>query len=186
MAGYNSKNHGFSLIEMLVVMAIIAFVAGGLVINFRSTAVNGTGRRQAVQAFINDIRDAQSKTLSGSAFKGAPVCGYGIHYIDQNSYVIYAKSPPGAGTCRASVSTRNYTAGQDVVVATKKLTNTNMKFQASFNDFYFEMPESRTYLDNNYLLKFAVPIPITIVPTSGTGNTTITIYLSGRIDTTEQ
>lgn len=180
-----STRSGFTLLEMLIVIAIIGTVAGGLFINFRSSATNATGRRQAEQVFVGDLRRAQSMALAGSQWQGVSVCGYGVHYVATSSYLMYARPLPVGVTCRASATSRNYIAAQDTVVASRKLSNPSMQFQASFSDIYFEIPEPKTYLNNNVSLN-ATPIAITILPPGASGRSIVTVYPGGRIDTIEQ
>ncbi len=181
----NKKNEGFSLVEILIVAAIIATLSVVLILNFRSSPKGKTGRDQAVAVIVSDFRGAQSKALAASLYQGVTVCGYGIHYVDSTTYLIYAGVlDNGALTCQAS--NHNYQAGIDSIVETKKVINSNMVMAASFNDVFFEPPDPKTYINNNSALNVA-PVAITI-RLNGQANcvsgpcTVINVYTSGRID----
>ena len=105
----NLNSSGFSLTEMLIVMAIVAILSTLLLMNFRTTARNKTARNQVSSVVVSDLRRAQSMALSGAQKDGTIVCGYGLHYIDSQTYSLYAKIPPGA-SC-SGLTTRNYAAG---------------------------------------------------------------------------
>jgi len=178
------KNNGFSLIELLVVMSIIATFSVALILNFRVSSTNTSARQQAASVIVSDIRRAQTMALAGSRFGGNTICGYGIHYINSSSYLIYAGADEGLPMC--SNTNHNYQAGVDFLVETKIIQNINMEIRSSFADIFFEPPDPRVYLNNNSSL--AIP-PVTItIQVKGQAScavgtcTDIKIYTSGRLD----
>ncbi len=180
-------NRGFSLIEMLVVTALISTFSVVLILNFRASSTNQAARTQTASVFLSEIRNAQSSALSGSRYQGSLVCGYGIHYVDATSYYIYAKPVPTlpSGPC-SSVSTRNYQSG-DPIIKTNALINVNMEIRSSFYDIFFEPPDPKTYINNDSALSGS-PAIITIqlkgqVSCDSSSCTQITVYPSGKIDT---
>src|SRR3989344_3790670 len=177
-------NRGFSIVELLVVSAIIATFSVVLILNFRASPASKIARVQTASVVLSDIRRDQSFALSGSRFQGGLVCGYGIHYIDSTSYLIYAKEASLSGPC-SSVTTRNYQSG-DLIAETKILINANMEFRSSFYDIFFESPDPKTYINNTSSLT-TVPATITIQlkdqQNCAQGTCTkIEIYTSGQID----
>ncbi|MEK7154243.1 MAG: prepilin-type N-terminal cleavage/methylation domain-containing protein [Patescibacteria group bacterium] len=177
---------GFSLVEVLVVTAIIATLSVALLFNFGTTARNRTARNQVASVIASDIRRAQSMALAGTRFGGNTVCGYGIHYLSSTSYYIYAKAAP-AGGC-STVPTRNYQAG-DLIAENKKLINRNMNFRSSFSDVFFESPDPKTFLNNSSVLTDP-PVTITIqrvgqANCAGQTCAKIEIYTSGQINLTD-
>lgn len=181
---FDSISGGFSLIELIVILAIIATISAGLIVNFRATSSNAIARRQATQLFLADLRRAQSSALSGISHKGTFVCGYGIHYSETISYITYAKIPQGGISCRASTDSRNYDSTKDLTVGVHQFINSNMIFEQPFSDIYFEIPEPITYLNNS--TNSTDSVQITIKPVSAEGKTIVTVYQSGKIDTVEQ
>ena len=179
-------NRGFSIIELLVVTAIIATFSVVLVLNFRSSPKNQVARSQTAAAVVSDIRRIQSMASAGSRFQGNVVCGYGIHYVSSTSYILYAGVLDGGAT-RCQDTNHNYQAGIDLVVETKNIINSNMEMRSSFSDVIFEPPDPKTYINNSALLT-GPSATITIqlkaqASCAGTSCTLITIFPSGQIDT---
>ncbi len=88
----NTNSLGFTLIEMLVVIAIMVIITGIVIFNIGSERQNSALMRSA-QKLSLDLRRAQSFALSSRVFKtlGVP-CGWGMHFngIGSNNYVIFA------------------------------------------------------------------------------------------------
>ncbi|KKS44827.1 MAG: hypothetical protein UV48_C0009G0025 [Candidatus Azambacteria bacterium GW2011_GWA2_42_9] len=84
--------NGFSLIEILVVLAIIMLMAGIVTFNISSQRQNSALFRSA-QKLSLDLRRVQNYALSSKNFRisGVP-CGWGIHFYSPNSssYTIFA------------------------------------------------------------------------------------------------
>ncbi len=85
-------NGGFTLIEMLVVLAIIIIITGIVIFNVGSERANAALERSA-QNLSLDLRRVENYALSAKEFKnsGAP-CGWGIHFngAGSTSYIIFA------------------------------------------------------------------------------------------------
>lgn len=85
-------NKGFTLIEMLVVLAIIVIITGIVIFNIGSEQQNSALLRSS-QKLSLDLRRAQTFALSSRVFKtlGIP-CGWGVHFngLGSDSYVIFA------------------------------------------------------------------------------------------------
>ena len=143
-------NPGFALVEILVVTAIIATLSVALLFNFGTAARNRTARRQVASVIVSDVRRAQSMALSGTRFNGNVFCGYGIHYVDHITYLLYAGVNEGLARCQDA--NHNYQAGTDSMVQIQKLINPNMEFRSSFSDIFFESPDPKTYINNSALL----------------------------------
>lgn len=85
-------NRGFTLIEMLVVLAIIIIITGIVIFNIGAERQNSALLRSA-QKLSLDLRRAQSFALSSKVFKTSGVpCGWGAHFngVGSDSYVIFA------------------------------------------------------------------------------------------------
>lgn len=90
-----SKNNilgGFTLIEILVVLAIIVIITGIVIFNIGTERQNSALLRSS-QKLSLDLRRAQSFALSSKVYKttGVP-CGWGIHFngAGSTSYIIFA------------------------------------------------------------------------------------------------
>ncbi len=88
----NTNSLGFTLVEMLVVLAIIVIITSIVVFNIGTERQNSALLRSA-QKLSLDLRRAQSFTLSSKIFKTSGVpCGWGVHFNGggSSSYIIFA------------------------------------------------------------------------------------------------
>lgn len=89
-----SKNRGFTLVEMLVVIFIIGFVSSILVFNWRKNEKEYQ-LQKAAQMIVQNIRKAQGLALSGKDYWSPkpppPYPSYGVSFDKQNktSYVVF-------------------------------------------------------------------------------------------------
>jgi prepilin-type N-terminal cleavage/methylation domain-containing protein len=178
-----NSEQGFTLLELLSVAAIITTLSVALVFNFRPNRNDITSRNQSTSSIESDIRRTQTMVLSGARYNNEITCGYGLHYIDQQTYIIYAKLPPG-GACSA-LGGYNYQAG-DVVVETRKILSSNLEMRLAFEDIFFAPPDPKTYVNDSDDLS-AAPSSFTI---QGKGQTNcvnptcsyVKVYTSGKVD----
>ena len=170
---------GFTLIEVLVYAFLVGLFSVILLLNLRGAQTNASVLERASLGVISDFRKAQNLTLSGLTFQGNTVCGYGIHYLDPSSYLIYAG---GEVTCGSA--DRNYQGSSDFNVQTVKITESNVKFKASFSDVFFEPPDPKTFINNSFSLSApALAISIGFENMNcPAGCRTINVFPSGRID----
>lgn len=71
--------HGFTLVELLVAIAIFGLISAAAVANLRGSNPNAVLRQQAGNA-ASFIRQAQVQAMSGEPFAGSvPVGGYGVY-----------------------------------------------------------------------------------------------------------
>lgn len=177
---------GFTILELLVNVGIMAVLGTLFFINFRSSSTNATARHQQSSIIVADIRRVQTMTTAGSQYQGTIVCGFGIHYVTSRAYLIYAKKVPTFPTACAALSTRNYES-TDYTVELKPLVNSGLS-NSWFPDIYFEPPDPKTYINNVRSLSPVINVNINILKTGSVCNpstcTTITISTSGKIDIT--
>ena len=98
--GLPAGRQGFTLVEILVVTAIIVIISGVLVINFRKGGESGQLQRSA-QKIAQDIRKVQSMALSSVKFGSSiPAEGYGVRFRTQDltSYLLFADTQSD-GSC---------------------------------------------------------------------------------------
>lgn len=133
---------GFTLIEVLVVMAITVMMTGLLVTNFSRSRVDLNQTRLLVQ---DAIREAQSLALSGSLYQGTYRCGYGIHFA-AGTYTIFAA--PNAESVDCTTLDRRLT-GEDEVVRVGLISNPTVELVLPIPDIFFEPPQPTTYIDNS-------------------------------------
>ncbi len=88
----DTPSKGFTLIEMLVVTAIIVVITGVVIFNVGSERQNSALLRSA-QKLSLDLRRTQSFALSSKTYKTSGVpCGWGVHFngADSTIYVVFA------------------------------------------------------------------------------------------------
>ncbi|MEA2065411.1 MAG: prepilin-type N-terminal cleavage/methylation domain-containing protein [Patescibacteria group bacterium] len=85
------NNKGFSVVELLTAISILAIITSFSVINFNTWKKN-ENLRQSGRELANNIRNAQTKSLSGEMFNGISPSGYGIYFSNasSSSYVLFA------------------------------------------------------------------------------------------------
>jgi prepilin-type N-terminal cleavage/methylation domain-containing protein len=133
------RQFGFSMIELLVVMFIIALISTLALANYRSGQkkyiLTGT-----VQQLISDIRKAQNMALSGYDISGQ-YNGYGIYIKKgESSYIIYGNKNGDP----------NYQPSDDIIETVSLPSGVNVKSVSPASDklhIFFEPPHPTTYLN---------------------------------------
>lgn len=89
---------GFSLIEILVVAAIFAFITASLLSNALRSRVSVI---EVAKIVVSDIRVAQANSLAAKQYNGEHRCGYGIHFdsTDKNKYSLFVGRQPNPSGC---------------------------------------------------------------------------------------
>lgn len=177
---WNKKSSGFTLVEMLVVAAIIGFLSVTIITNFSRTRIDID---QSANLIVATIHEAQTRAVSSTTYQGYNPCGYGIHYISPTQIAIYVG--PNASTTDCSSIDKNYQAEEDAIFETKSFNDPNVKiFGDAFKDIFFLPPDPKTFLNNNSSLNQS-PITIQIGSAAGTCSPncrTISVYPSGKIE----
>lgn len=90
---YPIKRKGFTLIEMLVVMSIVALLSVLILAQYRY-AQKQYALQQAAEKLASDIRRAQNMAISGAGIT-QNIYGYGIYLKkDDSTYTLYADTEP--------------------------------------------------------------------------------------------
>lgn len=170
---------GFTLVEVIVYAVLIGILFVALLLNLRGAQTNKSFLDRAANGIISELRRAQIMAISGLNFQGSAVCGYGVHYVDPDTYLIYAGGEAVCGTAN-----RNYQGGSDFSVQTIKILENNVEFKSSFNDVFFEPPDPKTFINNSFSLSSG-PLAVSIGfknQICPAGCKTINIHPSGKID----
>lgn len=131
---------------MLAAIFIIGVLSTVILLNYR-TGQEGASLTRAAAAFETDVRETQNLSIASFEFGGAAPCGYGLHYIDNRSFSIYAGQLGGAANCQAS--NHNFQTGTDLVYRDKKIIEQNIVFKNIFSDIFFEPPDPATYINDS-------------------------------------
>lgn len=139
-------NKGFTLIEVLVAIFIIGVLSVVILLNYR-TGQAGALLTRAAASLETDLRKAQNLAIGSTDLNGTIPCGFGIHYIDQRNYSIYAGGLGGLATCQSA--DHNFQSGIDLVYQDTKIIEPAVVFKSVFSDIFFEPPDPATYINNS-------------------------------------
>jgi prepilin-type N-terminal cleavage/methylation domain-containing protein len=108
-----NKKSGFTIIEFIVVIAIITIISGFMVVNFRKG--EGTNKLLRVsQQVVQGIRESQNMALSSSEQTGQIYDYYGVHFNKVSmpgSFYIFASSTNAVYDSGEQVKTINLEEG---------------------------------------------------------------------------
>lgn len=177
---------GFSLIELIVVAAIMGILSVSLVLNFQQSERSQTALKRAASVVVAEIRRAQALSVSSARFQGDIPCGYGVHYESSTSAFIYFGSKPSPSDPNdiCNDENKNFTTPPDKRYSEIKFLDPNLEFKSAFSDVFFEPPNPTVYLNNDPNLTLPpLVITIGIVGKSCPANCrTIQVFTSGRVE----
>ncbi len=145
------RESGFTLIEMLIVISITALLSGFLISNFSHSQTGVSQTAAVVQA---ELRDTQTRAISGVKYQSKHRCGYGINQLDERSFRVYTTADASGGlNPDCLVQNRNF-EGSDEVVKTVGISDPKIEIKDlgqlyMFKDMFFEPPLGRTYINND-------------------------------------
>lgn len=183
------KKNGFTLLEVAIVAGITGFITTFLLINFPRTRVSPN---EEANVFVSNIRIAQTRTTSSTRFNDSIRCGYGIRFIDNQSYAVYAGENASELDC--STQDKNYDPtgdpDNDADLEIINFANNRLEFKTSFQAIYFEPPDPKTFLIDSEGVVHNIDEPnyslnITIGKVGGTcpqDCRTINVFTSGKIE----
>ncbi|MBI2674225.1 MAG: prepilin-type N-terminal cleavage/methylation domain-containing protein [Candidatus Yanofskybacteria bacterium] len=185
--GRGSEARGFTLIEVLVVAAITGFITTFLLINFSRTRINFA---EEANIFSSKFRIAQTKAVSSARSSGSIRCGYGIRYINNQSYAVYVGENASVLNCSTQNKDYNPTGGvdNDATIETINFSDSKIEFKTVFRAIYFEPPDPKTFIIDSGGTVHNEPnynLGITIGKVGGTcpqDCKTINIFTSGKIE----
>ncbi len=134
-----SDQRGFTLAEILVVMAIIMMLSGFMVRNFARGRVDLDQARAVV---MEALRETQSLALAGAQFQSTLRCGYGIR-LEETGYTLYA-GPVASTDC--ATHDRSYNAGTDPIVRSATFPAGTVELVGGTIDIFFEPPDPVMYV----------------------------------------
>lgn len=173
-----SLSKGFTLVEVLAVGFIVGILSTIILLNYR-TGQNQASLTRAAVAFETEIRKAQNLTVGSAEFGGVVPCGYGIHYIDNRTFFIYAGVLGGAANCQSS--NHNFQSGIDLVYQNIKIIESAVIFtQSGFVDIFFQPPDPATFINDSNAIGITATIGLCL-ETDLTKCRSLIIDTAGRI-----
>jgi len=178
---------GFTLIEVLIVAAITGFITTFLLINFSRTRINFAEETNVLKS---KIRIAQTKAVSSTQFNNSIRCGYGIRYINNQSYAIYVGENASTLDCSTQNKDYNPTGGNDndANFEVINFSDSRIELKTVFRAIYFEPPDPKTFIidsDGTVHNEPNYSLDITIGKIGGTcpqDCKTVNVSTSGKIE----
>ncbi len=160
-----TRESGFTLIEVMITLAIMVLVATVGLANFRQSD-NRAANVYAAQQLVGDLRLVASKALNADTFQKQNPGGWGISFNGNDSYIIFADLD---GDKRYSAAEIDYKEKfKDV------RPNANTLFDSSA-DIYFD---SNAHPYNDGVAVTAVTGDTVINVTNDKGTAIATIYVN--------
>lgn len=183
------RQKGFTLVEIVLVTAIIGLFSVLLLIKFRSAESNQVMLAREAQMIISDIRRAQTLAIAGYQVSGQTVCGFGIARPNENPkntrYWFYAGKASAGSDCE-SAEQRYKDSGSEIDILMQNINIRNSKIQIgnSYPDIFFEVPGSKVYFNNSEAdYDDSQDLRLEIIGLSCPANCkTIRIWGTGKID----
>lgn len=163
-----SHVQAFTLIEMVVVLGITAFLAALLIANMRSGGEEMDLTAEA-QKLAGVVRQAQMMSLTGQQINDSrSVYGYGV-YVDSTSYSLFANDYDGFSYA--------YDEGDDTIIRSFSfLDNIEMTNPASPFYVIFTPPLGEIYASDS------LPLNVTLTYTTTNLNRFLRISSYGEVD----
>jgi len=176
----NSKHTGFTLIELMVAMAIVGILAATAIVNFGRNEDRDV--RQEKDRLTSFLREVQNKALAGDKVgttlsASEKLCGYGLNQQGESTIQAYYITAPSLDDdCSSNSISKNYDSSHKLEVFS---FSNNVKISGSFSDVFFLSPNGKIFYGGN--ATFTSPITINLTKAGLSSPIPAYIDQSGRI-----
>jgi len=152
MSFHKQKQKGFTLIEVIVVIAVIGLIVTLVFANYRS-GTRSSNLQAAAQGLVTDIRTAQNMAMSSSKYEDEVPCGYGIHFMSNNSYFLF-RDIDGDRQCSTNNKRYNPELGEEIGRVINLPADIDLKTESAFlrNDIFFMPPDPVVFFDGQQII----------------------------------
>lgn len=168
MLFFNKKSAGFTMMELMVSIFIIALISGIFLTNYHSTNKRSELILTA-QKLVSDIRLMQANSLGAVELAGeVPEGGWGVHFNEGDSdYIIFADID----------ADYTYDGGEEykIINLPGSITINSIDIGNSV-DIVFEPPDPTTYINTDPVANVQIEL------TDGDSSKTIEVNFFGLID----
>ncbi|MFA5872118.1 MAG: type II secretion system protein [Parcubacteria group bacterium] len=177
-----AKHSGFTLIEILVAMAIVGVIAGITFVNVGKN--DDQGARLEADRVMTFIREAQNSALAGdyvSVGAGEKICGFGVYYVsDSKLGTYYIKTSGATAQDDSCPALRTHAEGIDIGDRQLSLGNGVVINSPSDFDVFFEIPSGKAYLNGEGECA-AATLPYPVALEKGNSSVDVDVECTGRI-----
>ena len=138
------KKNGFTLIELIVVMAIIGILAATAMVNFGKNEDRDV--RMEKDRLTSFLREVQNKAMTTEKMSGVSgkICGFGVHYESGNLQAYYANTSGSTSlddNCSTTSNTYDSTKKME-----KFISGNGVSITEFTDDIFFMAPASDAYI----------------------------------------